>query len=186
MGRRQQQVPPAPAGSALASGNGGGGSGGGRSAGGARSSSGSVDFVPGKDGGFMTGAATGAATGAGGLLGGAGAEEAERAFWELVFSRHERLHPLLEDLRLGSAARARQLARVHCARHFSDLVYAGLDPQEGVVGFHRTPAFQAFLDELVASQQQQQLQAGPTPQGVEAFVQQVRPDFATYLNPPGE
>jgi hypothetical protein len=180
MGRRQQQVPPAPAGSALAAAatEGSRGRGQAKSKSGAGPDSGSADFI-----GAMDGGAAGV-TAAGGLASGAGAgggtEEAERAFWELVFSRHERLHPLLDDLRLASAARARQLARVHCVRLFTDLVYAGLSPRDSVVGFHLTPVLQDFLDALLASH------VALTSQGVEAFVQQVRPDFARYLNPPGE
>lgn len=160
MGRRQPQVPPAPAGSALA--------------GEASTTTKGRDGATSKSKGSGGGAGV---TGAGGGL--LGTEAAERAFWELVFTRHERLRPLLGEARAGSAAHARRLARVHAARLFNDLVYAGLNPQEGVLGFHRTALLQAFLDGLVASP------AAMSPAGVEAYVQQVRPDFAAYLNPPG-
>lgn len=161
-----------------------------RSKSGARPSSGGAGFVTyDKQHDASLVGRGGPATAAGALYaGGVGTEEAERAFWELVFCCHTPLHPLLGDLRVGSAARARQLARVHCAQLFNDLVYAGLNPQEGVVGFHRTHALQAFLEDLVAAHRAQQgvQQLSPlTPEAVEAFVQQVRPDFGCYLKPPG-
>lgn len=167
MGRRQPQVPPAPAGTAVA----GEATTKGRGAGGS-------DATKNKGaGGSGSAAALGVTAAGGGLM---GTEVAERAFWELVFTRHERLHPLLEAVRARSAAHARRLARVHAARLFNDLVYAGFNPQESVLGFHRTPLLQAFLDGLVASP------ATMCPGGVEAYIQQVRPDFAPYLKPPGE
>ncbi len=106
-------------------------------------------------------------------------EETERRFWELVFTRHERLRVMVEDVRLSTAARARQLARIHCAHLFHDLVFVGLDAQQGLVGFHGTERLTTFLHEL-------EVQSGlaPSAAAVEAFMRDYRPDFLRYLRVP--
>lgn len=106
-------------------------------------------------------------------------EDTERCFWELVFTRHDRLRHLLEDVCLSSGSRARQMARIHCATLVNDLVFVGLDVHENVLAFHRTERLTAFLEELEG-------RVGPNPSvtAVEEFVRNCRPDFSPYLCAP--
>ena len=107
-------------------------------------------------------------------------EATEKWFWELVFTKHERLRPLAAEVRLVSSARARQLARVHCRTWFCDLVLLGSCKR--VIGYHCTERFIAFLDGAERYLVPRKLRSAA---GIEQYIHEERPDFVRFLREPG-
>jgi hypothetical protein len=107
-------------------------------------------------------------------------EAAERAFWELVFSKHDRLTSLSSEVAKCGATRGRELARLHVRGLFSDLVLCGL--ARGVVGFHRTGRLEVFLEDMEVFLETHRC---PNASGAQQFISHRRPDFLRCLEGPG-